>query len=110
MLPLPEIFAALRWWIVLMLLGAVATPLAHMLFKPLADRGYAFSKMLGLLVVSYIFWILGSLGFLGNNVGGIIVALLIVAGLSGWAVWQTGVDSLREWLRENRQQLSLIHI
>ncbi|MEM7115576.1 MAG: DUF2298 domain-containing protein [Chloroflexota bacterium] len=110
MLPLPEIFAALRWWAVLMLLGAVATPLAHMLFKPLADRGYAFSKMLGLLLVSYLFWILGSLGFLGNNVGGIIVALLAVTGLSSWAVWQTGVEPLRQWLRENRRQILLTEL
>ena len=42
-------------------------PLALVIFGRLPDRGYAFTKMFGLLIVSYLFWITGSLGFIGNN-------------------------------------------
>ncbi|MCA9999025.1 MAG: hypothetical protein KDE56_24850, partial [Anaerolineales bacterium] len=110
MLPLPDIFAAVRWWVVLMFIGLLAAPLAHTLFQPLADRGYAFSKMLGLLVASYLFWILGSLGFVGNNGGGILLALLLLAVLSGWAVQRTGWAALRDWARANRRQIWLTEI
>ncbi|UCC50553.1 MAG: hypothetical protein JSV68_15755, partial [Anaerolineaceae bacterium] len=65
-MPLSEIFAALRWWAAILILGIAATPLAFVLFQKLPDRGYAFVKMLGLLLVSYLFWIFGSLGFLTN--------------------------------------------
>ncbi|VAW31025.1 hypothetical protein MNBD_CHLOROFLEXI01-844 [hydrothermal vent metagenome] len=97
MLAWEDIFAALRWWGVLLLLGTAVTPLAFLLFKRLPDRGYAFVKMLGLLLVSYIFWMLGSLGFLQNNLGGILAAFIIVIGLSFWAYRRIGAE-LRAWI------------
>jgi YYY domain-containing protein len=85
MLPLSDISAAIRWWAVLLGLGAAAVPLTFYVLGRLPDRGYAFSKMIGLLIVSYILWMAGSLGFLGNNLGGIFFALFVLAGLSFWA-------------------------
>ena len=97
-MPLTDTLAALRWWAVLLLLGTAVVPLSFVLLRPLPDRGYAFVKMIGLLLVSYLFWILGSLGFLQNNVGGILFALALVVALSAWAYQQNGA-SLRQWLR-----------
>lgn len=82
---LTDLFAAFRWWAVLMVVGAAAAPLTLHLFRRLPDRGYAFAKLVGLLIVSFLFWLLGSLGFLGNNLGGILFALLILISLSIWA-------------------------
>ncbi|MEJ2750839.1 MAG: DUF2298 domain-containing protein, partial [Anaerolineae bacterium] len=86
MMPYSDLFAAFRWWAALMIIGAAATPLTFFLFRRLPDRGYAFVKLVGLLIVSYLFWLLGSLGFLGNNLGGILFALLILISLSVWAI------------------------
>ena len=97
MLAWEDIFAALRWWGVLLLLGTAVTPLAFYLFKRLPDRGYAFVKMLSLLLVSYLFWLLGSLGFLQNNLGGILLAAALVIGLSFWAYRHIGAE-LRAWI------------
>ncbi|MBK8900963.1 MAG: hypothetical protein IPM53_07265 [Anaerolineaceae bacterium] len=97
MLPWEDIFAAIRWWGVLLLLGTAVTPLAFTLFKRLPDRGYAFVKMLSLLLVSYLFWLLGSLGFLQNNLGGILLAAAVVLGLSYWAYRRDGAE-LRAWV------------
>lgn len=97
MLAWEDIFAALRWWSVLLLLGTAVTPLTFLLFKRLPDRGYAFTKMLGLLLVSTVFWLLGSLGFLQNNLGGILAAVAIAAGLSLWAYRRIGAE-LRAWI------------
>jgi len=111
---LTEIFAALRWWTALLILGMAATPLLFVLFQKLPDRGYAFVKMAGLLLVSYLFWVLGSLGFLNNNLGSILLCFALLVALSIWFYHRrsTKVDqpSLRHWLRQNRTQVILTEI
>ena len=109
MLAFSDIFAAFRWWLVLFLIGTAVTPLAFTLFKRLPDKGYAFVKMLGLLVISYVFWILGSLGFLGNNLGSIIVGVLTVIGASIWAFRRDG-DEFKSWLGSNWTQILLTEL
>lgn len=102
MMPLADWWAALRWWAVLAALGAAALPLAFTLLRRLPDRGYAFARMIGLLLVSYLFWLLGSLGFLANETGSILLALLLVAGAS-FAVYRRGAGGLLPWLREQHR-------
>ena len=129
MLP-SELFAALRWWLVLLLIGFTALPLAFTIFKKLPDRGYAFSKMLGLLLVAYGYWITGSLGFLGNNAGSALASIAVVALGAYWVYRRSrktagdsvqysvnseqstvnGEPSLGKWLRENRTQVLLTEI
>ena len=50
---------ALRWLITVELIGLAAFPLAFYLLPRLADRGFTLSKPLGILLVSYLFWLLG---------------------------------------------------
>ncbi len=109
---LTELFAVLRWWTVLFFLGMAATPLAFVLFQKLADRGYAFVKMVGLLMVSYLFWILGSLGFLTNDLGSILLCFGLLIALSLWLYWhhqKRNMDepTLWDWLWQNRLQVLL---
>lgn len=111
MLPISDIFAAFRWWLALMTLGTAVLPLTYTLFRPLADRGYAFSKMVGPLLVSYLFWMLGSLGLLGNNLGGVLLSIGLATAVS-WVVYhrqqKCGVpEALGAWLRANRRQVLL---
>jgi len=80
------------WYLATSFLGLLTFPLAYRLFPALADRGYSLSRALGLLLWGYIFWLLASLGIAPNNLGGLILALLILAGLSGWALWKTARD------------------
>ncbi|MFN2138376.1 MAG: DUF2298 domain-containing protein [Candidatus Promineifilaceae bacterium] len=115
-----DLFAALRWWFILLLLGAAVLPAMFVVFRRLPDRGYAFIKMAGLLLVGFVFWLAGSLGFLGNNGGGIIFAVAIVAGLSYWlyrreraraaTVDEGKPEYLWEWLGQNRTQVLLTEI
>ena len=104
-----EILAAIRWWTVLLLLGTAVMPLTVTLFRRLPDRGYAFTKMVGLLLVSYLFWLAGSFGFVANNLGGILLALLAVTGLSFW-LWQQDKAELVQWLRENWRYILLVEL
>ena len=52
------------WWILLFGLGVVFAPLTFRLFPRFFDKGYAFSKIIGILIVSYVVWLLGSLKIL----------------------------------------------
>ncbi|MCB8988167.1 MAG: hypothetical protein H6661_10515 [Ardenticatenaceae bacterium] len=112
-MPFSDMFAAFRWWVVLLVLGTAVFPLAAHFLKPLPDRGYAFSKMLGLLLVTFLFWLLGSLGFLQNDLGGILLALALVIGLSAWAVYRErmkGGTAVLPWLRENWRQVLITEL
>jgi len=51
----------LYWWILIFGIGVVFMPLNFLFFGNFWDKGYAFAKILGILVVSYIVWLLGSL-------------------------------------------------
>ena len=85
MLSTADLFSAFRWWAVLAVLGLAATPLTFRLLRWLPDRGYAFTKMIGLLIVGYIFWLFGSLGFLNNSVGGTLFGVAALVSLSALA-------------------------
>jgi len=106
------------WYLATSFLGLLTFPLAYRLFPALADRGYSLSRALGLLLWGYIFWLLASLGIAPNNLSGLILALLILAGLSGWALWKTIVNrqssignrksSILDWLRSNLRTIFIL--
>ena len=69
------------WWLTVELLGLIALPLTLVVFKRLPDRGYAFSKVLAILLVSFILWLLAYAHVLPNTRWAII--LIIAAGAIG---------------------------
>ncbi len=74
--------AFFSWYILITLLGWLTFPLVYALFPAFADRGYSLARAAGLLLWGYVFWLLCSLGLTENNAGGILFALLVVAGVS----------------------------
>ncbi|MBI3761164.1 MAG: hypothetical protein HY260_04795 [Chloroflexi bacterium] len=93
----------LLWYLLVLLLGLAAWPLAFHFLRFLPERGWALSKAFGLLLAGYVFWLMGSLGFLTNTVGGILFAVAVVAALSFWAVRKLGFESLRTFVIRNSQ-------
>lgn len=51
----------LAWFVVLQIIGLLALPLTMVVFKRLTDRGYIFSKAIGLLIVTWGVWMIASL-------------------------------------------------
>ena len=98
-----DFLAFLKWYLALLAFGFLALPLAFKFFRRLPDRGYTFAKPLGVLAVYYVFWLLGSLGFLDNDVGGQVFAALVVLGLGLAWLKGEGIGELRDWLREQRR-------
>ncbi len=95
-----DLFVWLRWLLAISLVGWLAFPLAFRLFSHLPGRGVAFLRPLGLLVWGFLFWLPGSLGLLGNDLGGAWLALALLAGLSWWAS-RRDPGAGRAWLAEN---------
>lgn len=72
---LPTIFS---WWLLLFGLGAICFPLAWFLFHKFFDSGYAFSKIIAILLLSYLVWLTGSLRILPFSIQGIWLIVLFL--------------------------------
>lgn len=92
------------WYLTITLLGWLVFPLAYWLLPGLADRGYTLSRAFGFLLTGYLFWLLTSLGWLFNNRGGILLALIVVAAMSLWRLRNSGRELLL-WVREKRSMI-----
>lgn len=91
------------WWLWITLAGFAVFPLCIRLLGGLPDKGYTLSRAIGMLLVTFVFWSLGSYGFLDNSVGSIILAWVIVVAIALTAYVRLG--NLRDivvWWRENR--------
>lgn len=99
---MPDFLAFLSWYLAVTVAGLIALPPAFRLFSLLPDRGYTLARPLGLLTVGYVFWLLGSLGFVRNDAAGVWIALLLV--LLAGALWlrREGWAELRDWLNAQR--------
>ncbi len=88
---------ALKWWLALSVIGAMAVPLTRRLFSALPGEGYPFARPLGLLLTSWIFWLGCSFGFIRNSQGGILAALA-----TAWLIsWKAGRKDLGAfWAKE----------
>lgn len=90
----------LRWWLTIEALGLVAAPLTFVIFRRLPDRGYSFAKPVGILLTSYLAWLLAMLGLGSFGAYALVGAALAVALLGGWALYHAKM-SLHTLLRDN---------
>ena len=82
----------LLWLLTIELLGLAALPLAMFLFRGLPDRGYGLSKILGLGLIGFLNFWLGSVSGLGNQPLLLwILALALCGGGAAlyWRGWAT---------------------
>lgn len=78
-----DIIAVLQWWGVIFLLGLGALPLTILLFDKFFDKGYIFSKVLGVAVTTYAIFVFGTIHLVPFSIigGYAIFVLLVVASL-----------------------------
>ncbi len=114
----------LTWWLLVELIGIAVLPVAFRFFRNLPERGYAFIKPLGLLLIAYPFWLFTTFGFLTNTRGAIALVAVGVAAASWWFFGreQTTDDSqqtiesftprsaLLAWLEENARLVLTIEL
>lgn len=98
------------WYLCITIIGLITFPLTYRLLPALADRGYALSRTLGLLVWGYFFWLFASLEILRNDIGGLILCLIVLIGLSYWAYRGIPATEFRSWWVDNRRLVLSVEI
>lgn len=102
-----EPLAVVVWYLALLVLGALALPLTLITFKSLPDRGYALSKTVALLTVTWLVWILGSFRLLPFTQGTIALSAAALAAVSGAILWTRRAE-LGAWVRRHWRYLAVV--
>ncbi len=79
------------WWLVLEITGFIALPISFYFCMNLKDHGYSLSKPLGLLLLTYLSWIISIA--IGYSYFSIVISLFIIAGISFIVCAKTGFPS-----------------
>ncbi|ANW98767.1 hypothetical protein CSTERTH_06870 [Thermoclostridium stercorarium subsp. thermolacticum DSM 2910] len=53
-----EFIYVLKWWAVFLFIGFLFLPMTFRIFSTFTDKGFMFSKIIGLAISSFIFWLL----------------------------------------------------
>lgn len=72
-----EIYFVLRWWLMLLGIGFIFYPFTSLLFRNFIDKGYIFSKIIGIALASYAIFILGIVRILPFSFSSIYILLLL---------------------------------
>src|SRR5215207_1686181 len=100
-LPIPA------WFLVLQVIGWLALPITMLTFKNLADRGYIFSKAIGLLLVTWGMWMLASVRLAPFTWWAILSVMAVVGIASIWLITEQRWTELLSFLRTNWRLLLL---
>ncbi len=100
---------AVVWAVALILLGWAAFPIAFTALGGLPDKGYALSRVLGLLLLSYLPWLAASLKLLPFTRGTILLALAAILALSAALFWRRRA-AMTAFLRERRGYILLVEL
>lgn len=69
--------AFLQWWATLAYIGIIYIPLTTLLFPTFHDKGYLFSKTIGLAITGYFLWMLSSLHILKFTPLSCVISVII---------------------------------
>jgi len=88
------------WWLALTLSGLITFPLVFLAFRALRDRGYIFSKAIGILLLAYFAWMLASLHIVAFSFLSLLLVMLCLFVCSlAFAWWQR--QTIATYVREH---------
>lgn len=85
----------LRWALAVEVIGVAFLPLALWLFRALPDRGYIFAKIIGLVVITYVTWLIGSFLPIASSVALPLVVLVAGGALCWWYLRSETLETVR---------------
>ena len=97
------------WIIILEIIGLVGFPIAFRSFSRLGDRGYNFAKPLSLLLLSVLTWFLGLTHIIPNSIFSIVLALIILLGIS-YAASKNHIEDLLKFLKSNLKTILISEV
>ncbi|MDD3174638.1 MAG: DUF2298 domain-containing protein [Herbinix sp.] len=73
----------LQWWASVAYIGIIFLPMAALIFSKFNDKGYLFSKTIGIAVIGYFMWLLSSVHILKFTEASCILCVAICLILNG---------------------------
>lgn len=84
-----DYIAFLQWWVMIAGIGIIFLPLTSLLFRDFHDKGYLFSKAIGIAITGYLMWLLSSLRFMKFTTWNCVLCVLFGVILNGVILlWQ----------------------
>ena len=94
------------WYLFVFLLGLLTYPIVRTVLPGLADKGYPLARTLGLVILAYVPWLLGSLGVPYSRLTiGLVFAAIAVAGLG--LGWMRRDELIEDW-KSNRRYFLVV--
>ncbi len=94
------------WYLSVFLLGLISYPLVRFALPGLEDRGYPLARTIGLILLSYLVWLAGSVRIPFNRLT-IGLGILLIALLSGYLALRQKDELGAEW-QERRNYFLLV--
>lgn len=90
----------MQWWLVILGLGLIFLPLSNLLFSNLSDKGYLFSKTIGIALSGYTMWFLSNIKLMKFRT----ISCILVVGI--WIVFNLLIVIYKKYYTNDRQFLS----
>lgn len=92
----------LRWWLMVLLLGIAFLPSASIVFSKFTDKGWLFSKTIGIAFCAWLMWFLSSLRIMKFTVVNcyICIALIFIINAAIWAAYYI-INKNKENIKQN---------
>ncbi|MEJ5308690.1 MAG: DUF2298 domain-containing protein [Anaerolineae bacterium] len=104
-----QIIAVIAWWLFLTALGLTAFPWLYYAFPALRYRGYGLGRAVGLLLWSYLAWLLSSIHLLPHTRLLLWAVFLLCAAVAAWFVYRRQ-DVFRAFFREHWRDLLRLEV
>ena len=101
---------ALKWILVIEGVGWVFFPFTQKLFPKFRDKGYSASKIIGLLVIGYLFWLGNSFQLIPNSGSGVYLTLFLVLTAAVIFFFKNDHKSIINWVKENLNIIIFVDI
>ncbi|MCL6591605.1 MAG: hypothetical protein K6U80_16845 [Firmicutes bacterium] len=92
-----DLWQVVTWWTALFLIGVIFLPFTAKLLSRFFDKGYLFSKTIGMALSTFSLWMLSSLKILPFHRGAVFAILITAFGLI-WFIfkgWKSGEEMLK---------------
>jgi len=91
-----------KWYALIEMLGWVIFPTAYSIFRNLPDKGFTISKILGLLIWGYIYWIANIFGLTSNTTSSTVLIFLVIL-VATFFIHKGKVKEILTFIRSNIQ-------
>jgi YYY domain-containing protein len=77
-----QVTYAICWWLIIEVIGWLSFPLVSRVCGSLADRGYAISKLVGMVLLTFLCWLISSLHLLPFGYISLVTSFILLGAIS----------------------------